>query len=150
MLDNGQTAIGFGSYLGLVYRAAKFPNLTTVADQNCKKAIVLLIVTNMLCLPAAILSLVVQSSLSEMSLLTAMLLGRFIPIFYASFVLVALSEYVAIKMKLFDLKLSMYKRMHVDKDLEVKAATSHEDDLESFNLFPDMTLVRVGTSKKRF
>ena len=76
-------------------------------------------------------------------------MGRFIPIFYVTFVLVALSEYVAINLKIFDLKLSMYKRMPEDKEFEVRAKNP-QDDLESFDLFPNMTLVRVGTSKKHF
>jgi len=32
MLDNGQAAMGFGAYLGLQFRAANFPNLTTAPE----------------------------------------------------------------------------------------------------------------------
>lgn len=150
MLDNGQAALGFGAYSGLLFRAANFANLTAAPEQNMKKALLLIGVTTLLCLPAAILTLVVQSCLNSLTVLQAMLLGRLIPIFYASFVLVALSEYVAINLKLFELKLTMYRRMSDDEDDCEAMKRGSVNDLKSFDLFPDLVLVQVGTSKKRF
>ena len=113
-------AEAFGAYMGLLFRAAKFPNLTTVKEQNFKRACVLFLVTCLLCLPAAILFFHVRNSPGSFTVVQAMFLGRFLPILYFSFVLVGFSEYVAIKLKCFEMKLTMYRRMPEDADDEEK------------------------------
>ena len=82
----------------------------------------------------------VQAKLSTFSPVEAMFLGRFVPIMYASFVLVALSEYSATRMNVYDRKLTM--RKPIDEEIDIS------EDIENLKLFPDLTLVHFGTNKK--
>ena len=51
-------------------------------------------------------------------IVTSMLFGSLLPIFYTGFVLVGLSEYLAGKSGLFSKRFAMYKQMQRNEELE--------------------------------
>ena len=67
MIDNGQSAVGFGAYFGLIFRVSYFPNLAESGQNTMQKALTLLGFTNLLCLPAVLLTLMVQAKLASLT-----------------------------------------------------------------------------------
>ena len=132
MGDNGQTALGFGAYFGLLYRAHTYPNFTTAeTEKKWERMLVVVGVTLLLCLPVGILFIVVKM-MNDLSAITSMLLGLFVPIFYAPFVLVGFSEHIATKLSLLQSNFTMYR--HMRKNVEY-------EDIECRRIYPEMTLV---------
>ena len=132
MGDNGQTALGFGAYFGLLYRAHAYPNFTTAETENkWTRMVVICGVTLLLCLPVGILFIVVKM-MNDLSAITSMVLGLLIPVFYAPFVLVGFSEHIATKLSLLQSNFTMYR--HMRKNVEY-------EDIECRKIMPEMTLV---------
>ena len=132
MGDNGQTALGFGAYFGLLYRAHAYPNFSTVETENkWTRMVVICGVTLLLCLPVGILFIVVKM-MNDLSAITTMVLGLLIPVFYAPFVLVGFSEHIAAKLSLLQSNFTMYR--HMRKNVEY-------EDIECRKIMPEMTLV---------
>ena len=132
MGDNGQTALGFGAYFGLLYRAHTYPNFSTAeTESKLTRLIVICGVTLVLCLPVGILFLVVKT-MNDLSAVTSMVLGLLIPVFYAPFVLIGFSEHIATKLSLLQSSFTMYR--HMRKNVEY-------EDIECRRIMPEMTLV---------
>ena len=132
MGDNGQTALGFGAYFGLLYRAHTYPNFSVDATESkWTRMAVICGVTLLLCIPVGILFIVVKV-MNDLSVVTSMVLGLLVPVFYAPFVLVAFSEHIATKLSLLQSSFTMYR--HMRKNVEY-------EDIECRKIMPEMTLV---------
>ena len=70
-----------------------------------------------MCIPATLLVLLVNLA-DGLHIVTSMLFGSLLPIFYTGFVLVGLSEYLAGKSGLFGKRFAMYKQMQRNEELE--------------------------------
>lgn len=110
MLDNGQSAFAFGAYFGLLWQAKNLAHIEIVRDESNKlqQVAALVGVTVVMCLPATALVVVTNFS-SQMHILTTMLLGSLIPIFYTGLMLVGFSEFVAAKLGFLEIRYTMRK-----------------------------------------
>ena len=101
MLDVGITAVGFGSYFGLILHARFYPLLTTftLTDEKAWKPLVRLLVAALLCAPLGILYLTMSADVIS-NVYVLMVLKTFLPCFGGGFILFGVQDVVNMKLGL--------------------------------------------------
>jgi len=103
--DTGESALGFGSYFGLLFSCAVFPNsASTTKDHTWLQRIGWMLVALVLVIPGA--GFLFLPGTDGLDPVTRMILTKFTPYFWLTFVISAFSEKLSISIGLFEGKLS--------------------------------------------